>query len=130
MFEKIPEGHRRCSGRCNKVLSLGDFALSNGKPLHYCRDCKNFMNLKGHYKHCPNFDEMERVYQTITACTICDSPFDESKHKKVIDHDHETDLIRGIICASCNQGLGKLGDTLEGIKSAYEYMQIHYKEGL
>lgn len=39
-----------------------------------------------------------------------------------VDHDHETWEIRGILCASCNQGLGLLGDDEEGLRIALEYV--------
>lgn len=39
-----------------------------------------------------------------------------------IDHCHRTMRIRGVLCSNCNRGIGMLGDTLEGVKMAYEYL--------
>ncbi len=53
------------------------------------------------------------------CCQIC-----KRKMKKLhIDHDHETGKVRGLLCMTCNQGLGKLGDTLERLLVAVEYLR-------
>ncbi len=53
------------------------------------------------------------------VCAICRLPH-ERFH---IDHDHVTNKIRGILCPSCNTGLGKLGDTLDGLMRAVRYLE-------
>lgn len=40
-----------------------------------------------------------------------------------IDHDHETGKVRGLLCASCNSGLGYLGDTIAGLERAIDYLK-------
>lgn len=42
--------------------------------------------------------------------------------KWCLDHDHDTDEFRGWICERCNTGLGKLGDNIEGIVKALNYL--------
>tara|TARA_B100001250_G_scaffold180959_1_gene155642 strand:+ start:270 stop:671 length:402 start_codon:yes stop_codon:yes gene_type:complete len=39
-----------------------------------------------------------------------------------LDHCHETMKFRGWICSACNIGIGKLGDTLQGTRNAYQYL--------
>lgn len=39
-----------------------------------------------------------------------------------VDHDHETGQIRGLLCDSCNLAIGKLGDTVEGVEGALDYL--------
>lgn len=40
----------------------------------------------------------------------------------VVDHCHKTGKIRGLLCNSCNVGLGKFKDTPELIEKALRYL--------
>lgn len=56
------------------------------------------------------------------CCGICGKywPDDESERYWCTDHDHETGIIRGILCNYCNQGM-KYIDNLEWLTSALEW---------
>src|SRR5271167_3162120 len=68
-------------------------------------------------------------------CAICDKPetaiHPQSQQIQVlsVDHDHKLGHIRGLLCAKCNSALGLLGDSVETLKSALNYLQS-YKETL
>jgi hypothetical protein len=40
-----------------------------------------------------------------------------------LDHNHETGKFRGWLCDNCNTGIGKLGDTVEGLERAIAYLK-------
>ena len=40
-----------------------------------------------------------------------------------LDHDHKTGAFRGWVCRSCNHGIGMLGDSIEGVKRALNYLR-------
>ena len=42
--------------------------------------------------------------------------------KWCLDHDHKNDTFRGWICDRCNTGIGKLGDNLDGLMRAVQYL--------
>lgn len=60
------------------------------------------------------------------TCGICGSKPD--KVRLAVDHDHRTGKIRGLLCDSCNRGLGQLGDSEEVLISALEYLGISSTE--
>lgn len=66
----------------------------------------------------------EIVAATLTAqggaCAICCSVFTKTPH---IDHDHETGRFRGLLCASCNRGLGMLKDNQTILLRAAGYVE-------
>ena len=55
------------------------------------------------------------------GCALCGKNLNELS-KINVDHDHDTGKIRGILCSSCNMGLGLLGDNLEALKKATDYL--------
>src|ERR1700761_10093 len=40
-----------------------------------------------------------------------------------VDHDHETGKIRGVLCHSCNTGIGLLGDSIGILEKAIKYLK-------
>jgi hypothetical protein len=38
------------------------------------------------------------------------------------DHNHETNKPRGVLCSSCNQGLGNFKDDIDRLESAIKYL--------
>lgn len=51
-------------------------------------------------------------------CAICGS-----SDKLVVDHDHNTMKIRGVLCHYCNIGLGLFKDNPELLSTAIEYLK-------
>lgn len=52
-------------------------------------------------------------------CSICG----KTPKKFDVDHDHVTGVIRGLLCNSCNQGLGYFHDDIEAMRSAITYLE-------
>lgn len=40
-----------------------------------------------------------------------------------VDHCHETNKVRGILCINCNHALGKMKDSVEILQRAIEYLE-------
>ena len=53
-----------------------------------------------------------------TCCAKCKA----SDRKLVFDHDHERNVFRGYLCDPCNRGMGLLGDGIEGLLEAVNYI--------
>jgi hypothetical protein len=52
------------------------------------------------------------------CCAIC---FTRTT-RLVVDHNHETGLVRGLLCSPCNTGLGHFKDSVERLKEAINYL--------
>lgn len=68
----------------------------------------------------------EQHQSMITAqgdrCLICGSTSSDGRALR-IDHDHATGRIRGLLCNSCNLGLGKFKDDPALLRSAAVYLE-------
>lgn len=68
------------------------------------------------------------AYDQNAACAICkkfEEMFDKRTNKKkhlCVDHDHKTGKVRGLLCHSCNLGLGKFKDNISSLKTAITYL--------
>jgi Recombination endonuclease VII len=58
-------------------------------------------------------------------CAICGRP-----KPKLLDHDHKTNRVRGILCVQCNFGLGHFQDSIRVLKKAIRYLKKWRKHGV
>jgi hypothetical protein len=56
-------------------------------------------------------------------CPICGRHQSEVPQTFAVDHDHKNGKIRGLLCNSCNRGIGYLQDSVEICVSAAEYLR-------
>ena len=56
------------------------------------------------------------------CCKICRETFSVKPKSMHIDHDHKTGKIRGLLCSSCNRGLGFFRDSADRLRTAAEYL--------
>lgn len=83
-----------------------------------------------------NQDLMEKYNMTIEdynsllesqngKCAICGKDnCGRSDHKYLyVDHNHQTGKVRGLLCASCNAGLGQFKDNISYLKNAVKYLE-------
>lgn len=103
---------------------------SHGTFHRYESGCRCSMCERGAKNRKANQDRKDwpsDLYETLVAsegewCQICGvTPAPGRKLR--IDHDHVTGQPRGLLCDKCNTGLGKLGDTPEGLKRAILYLE-------
>jgi hypothetical protein len=62
------------------------------------------------------------------VCAICERQ--PAKGRQLdIDHDHQTGEVRGLVCNSCNQGLGLFGEDTFRLMSAAAYLSSWDPQG-
>lgn len=112
-----------CLG-CSKKIT------SHIKSKKLCLSCRTLV-----YKYGITTDDQKKMLSSQkNRCKIC------GKHKKdcflptkggrkglMVDHDHATGLVRGLICINCNYMLGHAKDNPLIILSAFKYLKEHYK---
>lgn len=68
-----------------------------------------------------SFDEKIKMCDSQDyKCKICEVALKENK--LVVDHDHKTNKIRGLLCGKCNAGIGFLKENKEILLRAIAYL--------
>ena|SRR5437867_2203783 len=85
--------------------------------------------LNDHYKRKfgITIDDYQRMLDAQGGvCKICGRSSAENDKltwgRLVIDHDHKTGRIRGILCKRCNYAIGLMEDSVDILKKAGEYL--------
>jgi hypothetical protein len=58
-------------------------------------------------------------------CAICSVLMSECVRRFAVDHNHDTEKVRGLLCFRCNAGIGKFNDDPELLKLAVAYLEAH-----
>lgn len=100
--------------RCNNLLPEKSFRIRKDRTnyrVKSCRGCEKKENA-----------ELESIKKIAppkpNSCDCCGKVA-----KLYLDHCHESLSFRGWICNSCNFGIGSLGDNLEGLQKAIQYLR-------
>jgi len=69
----------------------------------------------------------EMLLKQNNVCAICKKSNSGDKRTKnfAVDHCHKTGIIRGLLCAACNKGIGLLEDSPDNLQAAIEYLSKH-----
>ena len=95
---KIPELCNKCSGRMDHIRRTYGLDVDSYKHLfryqdHRCAICNRFIELYG-----------------------------TAQNRAVVDHCHETQRVRGLLCGACNTGLGQFRDNPRYLDRALGYL--------
>ncbi len=126
---------------CNIIMDISEFYSRNSQS---CKDCCIYINsLRGanltksktsaHYKydrksrlkHKYNISELD--YLNLVAkqngvCKICSKMPSSPYPRLYIDHDHLSGKIRGLLCHTCNSGLGMFKDSKDLLLKSIQYL--------
>lgn len=135
---------RDCGIEARSEKELENFRTSrnskHGKDNH-CKNCHRKENkvywktdkgravrLKRYGITPQEYDDM--YYKQLGRCKICNTHASELQDAKTflsVDHCHTTGQVRGLLCDSCNLGLGKFYDDINNLKKAIDYLMEHSK---
>lgn len=85
-------------------------------------------SINGHYSKKLGFthieyDKLIRYQNYRCACCGSESAYNSGSQKFHVDHCHETNRVRGLLCKSCNHALGMCGDSIEGLMRLVNYLK-------
>jgi hypothetical protein len=81
----------------------------------------NIKNADGSHFKVHDYDVL--VARQKGLCAICGTDKPCGRGVWHIDHNHETGIVRGALCLTCNAGLGGLKDSVDVLKSAIKYLE-------
>lgn len=143
---------KRCS-KCRIEKSTDKFFVNkrsvDGKQ-HRCKECcktytqtatknwresnkdsasKSNIKAKVKLKYGLSTDEIYCMLEAQNGvCAICKRfiSFDakDKRNKPHIDHCHETGVVRGLLCLTCNTGIGMFGDSSDLLEAAKTYLSV------
>jgi hypothetical protein len=125
--DKYPQGKFR-DKECKKCQSL----FSPKAPSHlYCsQECADYALSDNYLVRTYNItlqEYLHRLEEQDHKCKICNSEgflMDKDRHKikLVVDHDHKTGKVRGLLCHNCNRALGLFQDNPNFLNEAVTYL--------
>lgn len=127
------DGLRPCSGKCQQRLPPDAFHKNKARPdgLNYsCRACwaeyhseRTMLRKFGLTRK--QYDRM--LHRQGGGCAICGRKLGMRRNGKrlrlCVDHCHKTNTVRGILCNSCNNGLGRFKDDPALLERAAAYLK-------
>ena len=139
---------KRCSG-CDETKSLDEFYRSHKKTgAHgrqaWCKSCARTAQHKCYYKNPTaaylrvrasrikaQYGLTEEDYKRLLVlqagvCAVCQTSCSTGK-RLAVDHDHASGRIRGLLCTSCNNGLGRFKDDPKLLIRAADYLKAARK---
>jgi|688.fasta_scaffold293915_2 hypothetical protein len=95
-----------------------------------CRKCQSANNCSANRTRKFGLSEADMaslIHEQYGRCAICDDVLDVTPRANGfhIDHDHDTGIVRGILCPMCNVGLGMFSDKCSRIDQAMAYLAKH-----
>ena len=111
--------HLYCSSQCK--------SKSNRDQLHIRKDAtqrsKEIRERNLRTKYGLRLEDYEMMVATQNGvCKICKKPPKEGD-KLAVDHCHDSQVIRGLLCKSCNLGLGAFSDNPDFLIEAVRYVK-------
>ena len=132
----VGPGIKYCK-RCDTNKPVEEFYKVPNRPNTYsvmCKKCQLEYN-KEHNNNAINsqrynlkkkygitYEEyLKMLMAQKNRCAICNELATDKN--LAVDHDHLTERVRGLLCQSCNNGLGRFKDSIELLKSAQRYLE-------
>lgn len=127
--EDIKENQKRCN-RCKEYKNFSDFFSHPTTPSGcgaYCKPC-DILKRKEHSLKTKYGITLEQYHQKMSSqdnkCAICRCSLNSlGTHQVNTDHNHNTNVFRGILCDGCNRAIGLIKDNPETAQRMAGYLR-------
>lgn len=70
-------------------------------------------------------DYNQKLIDQQGKCAICSKDHKDCQNGLYVDHNHDTGLVRELLCRECNSGLGKFKEDITVFSRAISYLEKH-----
>ena len=129
---------KQCS-KCNQTKSLSDFYIipKSGNPHGSCKECFKLSSKRSREKlgreHRKNYElqwhygigleEYNEMLNQQGGKCVCGAFTGRNNAEALhVDHDHNTGLIRGLLCHRCNRAIGLVDDP-KSLRALADYIE-------
>jgi hypothetical protein len=106
---------------CRGEFLREDLIVHGRKDYFLCGKCKSDVNRLDRFGLSPSDYDFLLKLQGYN-CAICHKPLKLKQYKFAVDHCHDSDDVRGILCVRCNTALGSFDDDPDMLLRAAEYL--------
>ena len=111
--------------RINNAQRVKDYEIAN-KDRRKLNSMKSILK----NKYGITIEIYEKMYSTQNVCcAICGEHREMHTSNLAVDHNHDTNEIRGLLCKRCNLLLGSVKDDVQILKNAITYLIKNRKAG-
>lgn len=75
------------------------------------------------YKYGLTEDDYQALFVSQNGCCAICKQQEKITSRLHVDHDHEKYVVRGLLCGTCNRGLGMFYDKKELLQNAIKYLE-------
>lgn len=111
--------------KCKIAKPITRFHHDNRTPNKRRTTCNDCRNLHKRVTNISSDHRKDLLEEQNNSCGICGINAEELSKKLSVDHNHETNQVRGLLCNSCNLGLGQFKDSVVFLSYAIEYLEKH-----
>jgi len=125
-------------------LLADEVVFRYGNVVRYCKKCRNTLqkdrrvgrdrgnehkiyqkNYHLTHKYGLTIEEFQtKLDEQSNVCAVCKQP-NQTEKRLAVDHCHETNKIRDLLCYKCNGALGLVNDNIELLLKLIEYLKKH-----
>ena len=122
--EKYKKRSKKWQNNNKEYQKTYDESRRANKKIYYMNNKKNSRNKSYKRYYGITLEQYNQMFEKQGGrCNICGRHQSELNRALVVDHDHKTRKVRGLLCHKCNTGIGNLNDDIVLLLKAIEHLK-------